>query len=103
MPITFTTKSYTNITMLNDVGEVMLEMMDFGKPIPGAIAAKDVHQAFSNLQKNLANESENEDPDKEEDGHGDGEQPPVALNTRAIPLLELLKSASDNDNGVSWR
>jgi hypothetical protein len=99
MPITFTTKSYADITMLNDAGEAMLEMMDFGNPIPGAIIAKDVHQALTNLQKNLANESDNEELDKE----NDGEQPPVALNTRAMPLLELLKSAIDNSNDISWR
>ncbi len=100
MTITFTTKSYADITMLHDIGEAMLEMMDFGKLIPGAIATKDVHQALTNLQKNLANENCKEDQDKEED---DDQQPSVALGTRAMPLLELLKSAKDNDNNVSWR
>jgi hypothetical protein len=99
MPITFTTKSYADITMLNDVAEAMLEMMDFGSLIPGAIAAKDVHQALSNLQKNLVDESDRKDLDKEEDE----EQPSVALSTRAMPLLELLKSANVDANNVSWR
>jgi hypothetical protein len=98
MPITFTTKSYADITMLNDVGEAMLEMIDFGNPIPGAIAAKDVHQALTNLQKNLVDENDKKGLNKE-----DGDQPSVALSTRAMPLLELLTSANDNDNDVSWR
>jgi hypothetical protein len=99
MPITFKTKSYADITMLNDTGEVILELMDFGNLIPGAIAAADIRQALSNLQKNLADESGQKDQDKEEDD----QQPPVSLTTRAMPLLELLKSAVDNDNDVSWR
>jgi hypothetical protein len=99
MPITFTTKSCADITMLNDVGEAMLEMIDFGNLIPGAIAAQDVHQAFVNLQKKLVDESGKKSLDKEEDG----DQPSVTLSTRAMPLLELLKSAVDNDNDVSWR
>ena len=99
MPITFTTKSYADITMLNDVAEAMLEMMDFGNLIPGAIAAKDVYQALTNLQKNLVDESDKKDQDEEENE----EQPSIALSTRAMPLLELLKSANIDDNDVSWR
>jgi hypothetical protein len=101
MPITFTTKSYADITMLNDTGAAMLEMMDFGNLIPGAIAATDLHQALRNLQKNLADESEKKDQDKDEDD--DQQQPPVSLTIRVLPLLELLKSAKKNGNNVSWR
>lgn len=99
MPITFTTKSYADITMLNDVGEEMLKMMGFGKVKPGAIVAKDIPQALANLQNKLANENDQ----KEQDTADDEDQPSVALSTRAMPLLELLKSASDNDNDISWR
>jgi hypothetical protein len=111
MPITFTTKSYADITMLNDTGEVMLELMDFGSLMPGAIAANDVPQALSNLQKNLADKSdqkdqeydENEDENEDEDEDGEDQTSPVSMTTRAMPLLELLKSAANNDNNVSWR
>ena len=107
MPITFTTKSYADITMLNDTGEVMLELMDFGSLMPGAIAANDVPQALSNLQKNLADKSDQKDQeyDENEDENEDEEDQtsPVSMTTRAMPLLELLKSAVNNDNNVSWR
>jgi hypothetical protein len=107
MPITFTTKSYADITMLNDTGEVMLELMDFGSLMPGAIAANDVPQALSNLQKNLADKSDQKDQeyDENEDENEDEEDQtsPVSMTTRAMPLLELLKSAANNDNNVSWR
>lgn len=99
MPITFTTKSYADITMLNDIGEEMLKMMDFGSKLPGAIISKDIPQALTNLQQNLMNENNQEEQVENEDE----EQPSVTLSTRAIPLLELLKSANDNDDSVSWR
>ena len=107
MPITFTTKSYADITMLNDTGEVMLELMDFGSLMPGAIAANDVPQALSNLQKKLADKSDQKDQeyDENDDENEDEEDQtsPVSMTTRAMPLLELLKSAANNDNNVSWR
>jgi hypothetical protein len=109
MPITFTTKSYADITMLNDTGEVMLELMDFGSLMPGAIAANDVPQALSNLQKNLADKSDQKDQeddeneDENEDEDEEDQTSPVSMTTRAMPLLELLKSAANNDNNVSWR
>jgi hypothetical protein len=99
MPITFTTKSYADITMLNDVGTAMLEMINFGKLVPGAIAAKDVHQALTNLQKKLADEIDKTEQDQE----GQGDQHSIARSTRAVPLLKLLNSANENGNDVSWR
>jgi hypothetical protein len=88
--------------MLNDTGVVMLELMDFGRLIPGAIAAIDVSQALRNLQTNLANKNEQIDQEQEDEDEDEDQQPPIALTTRAMPLLELLKSAADNDNNVSW-
>ena len=107
MPITFTTKSYADITMLNDTGEVMLELMDFGNLMPGAIAANDVPQALSNLQKNLADKNDQKDQEEDENEDGDEDEDdqtsPVSMTTRAMPLLKLLKSAANHDNNVSWR
>jgi len=106
MPITFTTKSYADITMLNDVGTTMLEMIDFGYLVPGAIAAKDVNQALTNLQKNLANKKVEKDLEDLEDldnlDEEEKDQPIISLSTRAIPLLKLLDSAYENGNNVSW-
>jgi hypothetical protein len=99
MPITFTTKTYADITMLNDIGETMLEMIGFGNLVPGAIAEQDVHQAFANLERNLVDENAKKKLSTDEDE----KQPSVELSTRAIPLLELLKSASSNQNAVSWK
>ena len=101
MPITFKTKSYADITMLNDVGEKMLKMMDFGNTVPGAIVAEDIGQALSNLQACIDIENTQTDSNDLEDD--DEKEPAIALETRAIPLLELLQSANANGHAVSWR
>ena len=54
MLITFKTKAYANITMFGDVGTRMLEMMDFGTSVPGAIRPEDLPAALENLENALA-------------------------------------------------
>ncbi len=95
MLVTFKTKSYANIVMFGDVGTKMLELMNYGTSIPGAITPEDVSHALSNLQRGLEDMADLAD-DTEAD------QPAVSLNTRALPLIELLQSAIDDRNHVRW-
>ena len=98
MLITFKTKSYANIIMFGDVGTKMLEMMGFGVSVPGAIIAEDVAQALSNLRRGLESVMEIVEPA----GDAGDDQPAVSLHTRALPLIELLQSAIDDENHVRW-
>jgi hypothetical protein len=98
MLITFKTKSYANITMFGDVATKMLEMMGYGTSIPGAIISDDVPQALSNLRSSLESVMEIVEPA----GDADDDQPAVSLHTRAVPLVELLQSAIDDENHVRW-
>ncbi len=98
MLITFKTKFYANITMFGDVGTKMLELMDFGVSVPGAIIAEDVPKALGNLQRGLESSMEI----AEQAGDADDDQPAVNLHTRAVPLIELLKSAIDDQDHVRW-
>jgi hypothetical protein len=98
MLITFKTKSYANITMFGDVGKKMLEMIDFGVSVPGAITPEDVPTALSNLQQGLESVMEIVEPA----GDANEDQPAVSLHTRAVPLIELLKSAIDGQDYVRW-
>jgi len=98
MLITFKTKSYANITMFGDVGIKMLEMMDYGVSVPGAIIAEDVPQALDNLRRGLESVMEIVEPA----GDAGDDQPSVSLHTRALPLIELLQSAIDDQNHVRW-
>ena len=53
-PVTFKCKAYANIVMLGGVAAKMLEMMEFGSSIPGAIDTDDVAVALQNLERALA-------------------------------------------------
>lgn len=98
MLITFKTSAYANITMFGDVGLKLLEMMNFGKAVPGAITAEDVPQALINLQQGLATIPQQ----AEAAGAEDDDQPSTSLHTRAVPLLQLLKAATVDHNLVHW-
>ena len=98
MLITFKTSAYANITMFGDVGLKMLQMMNFGKTVPGAITAEDVPQALINLRQGLAKLP----PQPEAAGAEDDDQPSASLHTRALPLLELLKTAAVDNSLVRW-
>ena len=98
MLVTFKTKSYANIVMFGDVGLTMLEMMGFGTSMPGAIVPEDVSHALNNLQSGLESVTQSTEP---VDASSE-EQPAVSLQTRALPLIELLQSAIDEQNHVRW-
>ncbi|MDJ0777289.1 MAG: DUF1840 domain-containing protein [Gammaproteobacteria bacterium] len=98
MLITFRSKAHASITMFGDVGLRMLEMMDFGTRVPGAIDAGDVAQALDNLRAALARES----PADDDVGDTDEDQPRISLHTRALPLLDLLQAAVQDAEYVSW-
>ena len=98
MLITFKTRAYANITMFGDVGKKMLQMMGFGDMVPGAINADDVPRALQNLRAALAAVPEQVEPA----GEADDDQPAVSLNTRAMPLIELLQAAITDETYVRW-
>lgn len=98
MLITFKTKSYANIAMFGDVAAKLLEMMGYGTSVPGAIISDDVPRALNNLRSGLESVMEVVEPA----GDTDDDQPAVSLHTRAVPLVELLQSAIDDENHVRW-
>jgi len=99
MLITFKSRAYANITMFGDVGLKLLDMMGFGRRVPGAISARDVAQALQNLERGLS-----QIPQQSEvaDAGDDESEAPVSLHTRAVPLLELLRAAAADESAVSW-
>lgn len=99
MLVTFKTKSYANIVMFGDVGTKMLELMNYGTSIPGAITPDDVSDALGNLQRGLEDIA---DLAVDTEAESEDDQPAVSLNTRAQPLIELLQSAIDDRNHVRW-
>lgn len=98
MLITFKTTAHANIVMFGDVGLKMLQMMGFGAAVPGAINAEDVPRALKNLNQAL----EKMPQQVEAAGDDDDDQPVVSLQTRAVPLLQLLRAAAEDEAYVRW-
>ena len=98
MLVTFKTRAYADITMFGEVGKKMLEMMDFGTRVPGAITAADLPAALANLEAALAKLPRTDD----EPPGDDDDQPRIGLHTRALPLLELLRAAIEDEAPVRW-
>jgi hypothetical protein len=98
MLITFKSSAHANITMLGDVGLKMLELMKFGTSVPGAVNTEDVSQALDNLRVALEKMPEHVEPA----GEAAEDQPAVSLQTRAIPLVDLLQAALADQTYVRW-
>jgi hypothetical protein len=98
MLVTFKCNAYADITMFGNVGKKMLELMGFGVEVPGAISAADVPRALDNLQRGLAVIPEQPEPA----GAEEEDQPSTSPHTRALPLLELLQAAIDEETRVRW-
>jgi hypothetical protein len=98
MLITFKTSAYANIIMFGDIGLQLLEMMGFGKTVPSAIGVADVPQALENLQRSL-----DALPEQQQPVDTDPDDPSaISLQTRAVPLLDLLRAAIADEKAVRW-
>ena len=98
MLVTFKSSAYANITMFGDVAGQMLDMMGFGRQVPGAIRVEDVSQALQNLQQGLAAIADH----LQAAGDEDEDQPSTSLQTRAVPLLELLQATIADETRGRW-
>lgn len=97
MLVTFTTKTYADITMFGDIAQTLLRMMGHSTTVPGAILAADVPAALTRLK--VAIDTVTASPPAPDD---DEEEPVVSIAHRALPLIELLDAAVKADANVMW-
>ena len=95
--VTFTTKTYPDITMFGEIAHTFLKMMGHSTKVPGAILAADVPAALARLKAAVDTESDAQ-PNEE-----DEEEPVVSIAHRALPLIELLDAAVKADANVMWK
>ncbi len=97
MIVTFRTKSFSDITMFGDIAVKLLKLMGHSGTVPGAVNAEDIPVYLDKLKHGLSlyREPENTDTDTDE--------PVVRLQTRAKPLIDLMQSAYENNDSVSWK
>ncbi|HDY85508.1 hypothetical protein LCGC14_0635580 [marine sediment metagenome] len=98
MLVTFTTKSYADITMFGDIAVTLLKMMGHSGTVPSAILADDVPEALSRLKSALDAQAE-QTPSQQ----GKDDEPPVSVHNRAVPLVELLTAAANEKSDVMWK
>ena len=98
MLVTFTTKTYPDITMFGNIALVLLKMMGHSSHVPGAILAADVPAALERLKAAIeVAKAQPPEPEKDED------EPVVSIAHRALPLIELLDAAVRADANVMWK
>lgn len=107
MLVTFSSKAYGNVTMFGDIAQSLITMMEFTTKVPGAIRAEDVASALANLEKNIAlvkqqqisHQDTQQAIDIDEDDEKESE---ISIAVRAVPLIDLLKSAISVKSYVMW-
>lgn len=110
MLVTFKTSAYADITMFGSAAVSLLKLMGQSGNVPGAILAADVPQALHTLREALVKlEAEEQNPggsggeENASQGFSDDEnEAPIALHTRAGPLISLLEAAAAASENVLW-
>ena len=97
MIVTFTTKSFADITMFGSVAVTLLKLMGHSGTVPSAVRAEDIPAYLEKLEHGLSNYQGSAGVDE------DSDEPAIGLETRAKPLIELLRSAHENNDSVSWK
>ncbi|HPE62411.1 MAG TPA: DUF1840 domain-containing protein [Thiolinea sp.] len=103
--IRFESKAGSSVTMFDRDAAAMLRMMNHSGTIPSALRAENLPAALASLQQHLQTESA---PSGREGSRNDGndrddqKKAEVNLQTRAYPLIELLKAAIRQQEMVMW-
>lgn len=99
MLVKFTSKSAASVSMFEKDATQLIKLMGHTGTIPSAIREKDVAEKLAALESALQEDLTDlvDDADKAED-----DEPPVPINRRAYPLIELLQAAVSNKENVMW-
>jgi hypothetical protein len=104
MLIRFSSVKTESITMFGNVAVQLIKMLGASGAVPGGLSAADIPVALQRLREQLqmqpaaiveASDAVSDKNEKERD-------PPVALATRAGPLISLLERASAASVPVMW-
>lgn len=88
-------------SMFGDVATRLLKMLGHSGTVPGAIRAADIPDALQKLRSAVTQAG----PDRPAPGPGEDQeerQPPVTLQQRAYPLIDLLERSAKEDCDVLW-
>jgi hypothetical protein len=111
MLITFKSKAYPNVLMMQDHAQRIFDLLH-KDPERGVITAEEAPQAVELLEHEVDESRKHQATDEVEQDvkahHGDVEDgeheqaEAVTFSTRAYPLLEMLRAARDQGADVLW-
>lgn len=96
MPVIFSTPTSHRVFMLDKDAEFMLKAMKTSGNIPGALFAEAIPNALEALKDRIKLESNDETSDKTDESNH------VDLNTKALPLIELMQRAIEQTEKLMW-
>lgn len=103
MLVTFSCQAYANVTLFGDIGQQLLKIMGYGEKTSGIISAEAVSEVLERLTNAVETDSETSNPaSTENNADVSFSDEPVSLANRALPLIELLKAASEEKCNVWW-
>jgi hypothetical protein len=102
MLVTFRSE-WGNVTMFGDVALTLLKMAGHSGTVPSALLAADIPAALTRLKQGLAAiADETKRPIAPPDAEDADAEPPIALEVRAYPLIELFSAAAREGYDVLW-
>lgn len=102
MPITFKSKHAPDILMFESIALQLIKSMGHNGTVPGAIAAEDIKAALKRLEQTLANPDTRRRESGDDAEESEDREPRVSMSHRALPLLNMLKSAIKEGDYIIW-
>ena len=102
MLVTFRS-DWGNVTMFGDVALTLLKMAGQSGTVPSALLSADIPAALTRLKMGLAATADEANrPIARPDADDADTQPPISLEVRAYPLIELFSAAAREGYDVMW-
>ena len=103
MIVKFST-SIGRVTMHGDAAVALLKGMGHSGTVPGAILAADLPDALAQLQRMLetSGDSTGAPPPPQSEEEEREREPVITLKTRAVPLLDMLRTAIARKSDLMW-
>ena len=108
MIVKFSTR-YGALSMNGESAVTLLRAMGHSGTVPGAILAAELPAALAQLERSLESAGNLPSPpapygDDSDDGDDDDaeREPPVSLRMRAVPLLDLIRTAIHRGSDLMW-